>query len=84
VENSPQRNGTSLAEIRFVSRRVIALHPGRPSHSEFAVFPHNRERLVAHHHNEDRRQFASGVSQGSVPNLRRDRIECSERRLRKT
>jgi len=67
-----------------VSRRVIALIPGRPSHPEFAVLPHNRERLVARNHHENRRQFASGISQGSVPNFRRDRIECSERRLRKT
>ena len=66
-----------------VNRHIIALHPGRPSHVEFAAHPRNRERLVARNRNGDRRQFA-GVSEASVPNLRRDRIECSERRLRKT
>jgi len=68
----------------LVSRRVIAWQPGRPSHSEVAVLPSNRERLVGRNHNEIRRQFASALSHGSGPSLRRDRIECSERHLRKT
>jgi hypothetical protein len=76
--------GTSLAEMRSVSRRVITLHSPPPSHSKFAVLPPYREPLVVRDRNETRRRFAPGLSHGSITKLRRDRIECSERLSRKS